>query len=171
MMIILVAVTICACGLTNDKNCKTAESIKFETAVLSEVEFKNSDTVTLSQECNNVQIEGTIEAMTAAQKNAYGVSDVSHVVVIEITFDKERTLSYFELNGNVTKVFSTNPEDENYVGSLTDLLDNESGEDAYSKLILSANTKEYKLLTRYTDGHESEIIVKISATLATAESE
>lgn len=167
----IVAVCVCACGMQAGNNCKTAESLKLETVTLSEVEFKNSDTVTLSQECDSVEISGTIDAMSAAQQSVYGVAEVTHVVSLNITFDKERTISYFEIKGSTTKVFSTNSEDENYVGSITDLLDSESGEDAYANLILSANTKEYTLTAKYSDGHESVVTIKINATLATAEAE
>lgn len=165
------ALCMCACGVTAGGECKSAEAVKLETVMLSEVEFKNSDTVTLSQECDDVEIDGTIDAMTAAQKTVYGVAEVTHVVALNITFDKERTISYFEIKGSTTKVFSTNSEDANYVGSITDLLDSESGEDAYANLILSANTKEYTLTVKYSDGHQSEISIKINATLATAEVE
>ena len=168
---LIIAVLFCACGMTPNNECKTAESIKLETVMLSEVEFKNSDTVLLNQECDNVEISGSIDAMTAAQKSVYGLNDVSHVVALNITFDKERTIDYFKIQGEITKVFSTNNTVENYVGSITDLLDNKQGEDAYANLILSAKTKEYTLTTKYTDGHESEITIKINATLASAESE
>lgn len=165
---VLISVCICACGLKTANECKTTEAVKLETVMLSEVEFKNSETVTLNQECDDIEISGTIDAMTAAQKSVYGTSDVTHVVALKITFDKERTISYFEIKGETTKVYSTNSEDLNYVGSISDLLDSESDEDAYCYLILSASTKEYELTSKYTDGTTSEIDVEIKATLLTA---
>ena len=36
---------------------------------------------------------------------------------------------------------------------------------------ISANTKDYTLTTKYTDGHTSQIKIKINATLATSEVE
>ena len=57
------------------------------------------------------------------------------------------------------------------MGSLTDLLDNESGEDAYCNLVLSANTKNYSITAKYSDGHEVQITLEITATLATAQVE
>lgn len=168
---LLIMTSVCACGKNGNRECKTAEEVKLETVVLNEVEFNNGETVSLKQSCGDVEITGTIDAMTDAQKSVFGNADTTHVVSLKITFDKERTLDYFEIKGNVTKVYSTNSNDANYVGAITDLLDNESGEDAYSNLILSANTKNYVLTAKYSDGHESEIKIKVSATLATAESE
>ena len=84
---------------------------------------------------------------------------------------KERTLKTFEIKGNVTKVYSTDNTVENYTGTLTELLDSSEDEDAYTKLVLSANTKEYELTAIYTDGTTSEISIDISATLAEASAE
>ena len=131
--------------------------------MLSEVEFENAKTVSIEQDSSVFTISGTIDAMSESQKTTFGVDEVTHVFVIKLTFDRERTLSYFELKGNTTKVYSTNSDDENYVGPLTDLLDNEEGEDAY--------TKEYSLTVKYTDDTESRIQVKVVATLATATEE
>ena len=54
---------------------------------------------------------------------------------------------------------------------ITELLDNESGEDAFCYLVLSANTKEYEFTAKYTDGVESVFKMKIEATLSSAKSE
>ena len=171
----MLTLSVVACGgggTTNNNNeCKVAEKVELTKATLSEVEFENAETVKLEQDCENVTISGKVEAMSDSQKSAYGVEDVTHAVAVKFTFDKERTLSSFEIKGNTTKVFSDDSTDENYVGALTDLLDNESGEDAYTKLILSANTKEYKLTAVYTDNSESVITLKIDATLASATAE
>lgn len=171
VLLAIVFIMACACGNLGGQDCATAEKVKLQNVVLNEVEFTNSDTVTLIQECDDVRIGGTISAMTDAQKNVYGTNDVTHVVALNVLFDKERTLSYVELKGNVTKVYSTNSEDANYVGKLTDLLDNESGEDAFSNIILSANSKNYTITAKYTDGHSSTINIIINATLVTAEAE
>ena len=109
--------------------------------------------------------------MSESQKSAYGVEEVTHVAVVKFVFDKEKTLSSFKIKGNTTKVFSDDNTEDNYVGSLTDLLDSETGEDAYTYLILSANTKDYTLTAKYNDDSESVIKVKITATLANATAE
>ena len=168
LMVVLVPVIVCACDLNNNSNCGTKEKLTLQNVVLSEVEFKNSENVSLKQSCSNVEVGGVIDAMTDAEKAVFGSEDVSHIIAVNLTFDKERTLSYLEIKGNKTKVYSTNQEDENYVGSLTDILDNESGEDAYCGLILSANTKNYQLTIKYTDGYESVVKIEINATLAEA---
>ena len=93
------------------------------------------------------------------------------MIVVKFEFDKERTIDSFTIRGDVTKVYSTNKNDENYVGSLSSLLDNKDGEDAYCNLILSANTKEYTLISKYSDDTTSEIKLKINATLVTAVAE
>lgn len=169
--VLIVAVVVCACGFNNNSSCKSNEKIKLQTVVLNEVEFKNSDNVSFNQKCDEIEISGVIDAMSSAEKSVFGVQDVTHVVAVNLTFDKERTLSYLEIKGNNTKVYSTNSDDENFSGNLTDILDNETGEDAYCGLILSANTKNYQLTIKYTDGHESILKIKIDATLAEAVSE
>lgn len=174
--VFMLSFSLVACGNSNndkddDKNCSVAEKVELGKVTFNEVEFENAETVKLEQECDEVEIKGTIEAMTASQKSAYGVEDVTHVAVVKFTFDKERTLSSFEIKGNTIKVFATDSTVENYTGSLTDLLDNESGEDAYTYLVLSANTKNYELKAKYTDDTESVIKVEIEATLATASAE
>lgn len=167
--------SLVACGKNGGgdtgKECSVAEKVELGKTMLGEVEFENSDEVELKQDCETVTISGTIDAMSDSQKSAYGVEDVTHVAVVKFVFDKERTLSSFEIKGNTTKVFSDDETKENYVGSLTELLDNEAGEDAYTYLVLSANTKEYTLTTVYTDDTESVISLKINATLATATAE
>lgn len=171
VLTLFVMVGASACNFMSNNECKTAEKLELSSAVINEVEFKNGDNVSLKQECKEVFVEGQIDAISEAQKSAFGQSDVTHVVVLKMTFDKERTLDSVEIKGANTKVFSTNPEDENYAGGLTDLLDNESGEDAYCNLVLSANTKNYSITAKYSDGHESQITIEITASLATAQVE
>ncbi len=164
-----IAVFSCACSLGG--KCEFAEKVELTSAVLSEVEFENADTVTLKQDCENVSIGGSIAAMSQAQKNAYGNSEVGHVVVLKLVFDKERTLDGFEIKGEQTKVFGNDSTVENYVGTLSSILDNESGEDAYVNLILSAATKNYELVAKYTDESTRKINISIEATLVEAAAE
>ncbi len=171
MLACLTMIFAVACGNLGAKECSTAETVTLQNATLGEVEFTNSDTVTLQQNCDNIEIGGTIEAMTAAQKSTYGVQSVTHAVTLKIEFDKQRTLDSVEVKGGVTKVYSSNSGDANYSGSLTDFLDSETGEDAYANLILSAQTKDYTITAKYTDNKESKLNIKISATLATADAE
>lgn len=172
LLIVTALIGLNACSFLNlGNNCKTAEKVELASTVLSEVEFNNSEQCSLIQECKDVEISGQIDAMSDAQKNAFALKDVTHVVVLKMTFDKERTLDSVAIKGENTKVYSTNKNDENYSGSLTDLLDNKSGEDAYCYLILAANTKNYSITAKYTDGHTSQISIKISATLVTAQVE
>ncbi len=171
MLLIITSVLFVACGNKtpmNNKKDEISEKISLSTAMLGEVEFANAETVELKQEGETVTISGKIDAMSASQKNAYGVEDITHVVTTKIVFDKERTLKTFKIVGNTTKVYSSDNSEEGYVGSLTDLLDSEEGEDAYCNLILSAQTKSYTLKTIYTDNTERTITVKIEATLASA---
>ena len=175
-LVCLISISIISCGNTikgggGGGSNGPSEKIELTKAMLSEVEFENAKTVSIEQDSSVFTISGTIDAMSESQKTTFGVDEVTHVFVIKLTFDRERTLSYFELKGNTTKVYSTNSDDENYVGPLTDLLDNEEGEDAYTILILSANTKEYSLTVKYTDDTESRIQVKVVAALATATEE
>lgn len=165
IFVTIVSICFVACGKSETK---IAEKITLAKTVLSEVEFENSDKVKLEQESSNVVINGEIEAMSKAQSSAFGVSDVSHVVVIKFMFDDERTIDSFEIKGDVTKVYSTDKTQENFVGLLSELLDNEPSEDAYCNLILSANTKNYTLTCKYTDGTTSVINLKIQADLVTA---
>lgn len=171
MFVFVLAFTLVACGEKNNKDnekCDTAEKISLTTATIGEVEFDNADTVKLEQDCDEVVVSGKIDSMSASQKAAYGVEDITHVFAVKFEFDKERTLKTFEIKGKTTKVYSTDNTLENYVGSLTDLLDSSGDEDAYAKLVLSANTKEYKLKSVYTDGTISEISIDVSAALAEA---
>ena len=174
MLLMVTSVLFVACGnktpMNNDKN-QISEKVSLSSAMLGEVEFTNADTVKLKQDGETVTISGKIDAMSASQKNAYGVEDITHVVTTKIVFDKERTLQTFKIIGNTTKVYSSDSGEEGYVGSLTDLLDSEEGEDAYCNLILSAQTKSYTLKAIYTDKTERTITVKIEATLATATAE
>ena len=173
----LLVTTILSFGLiacnatTNDDNPKTKkmlETFELSTATLGDVEFENSDTVKLDKKDNEYVVSGSINAMSESQVVVYGVDEVTHVVSLKLTFDKERTISSFEIDGKITKVYSDNKNVENYVGSLSDLLDNEDGEDAFCYLVLSANTKEYEFKVTYTDKTTSEFSLKINATLATA---
>ena len=167
-LMILLSVGFVACG-SND--CKVKETVSLAKTVLGEVEFENSDKVTLKQDCDKVVIGGSIDAMSAAELSEFGVEDVTHVVVLKFMFDKEKTIDSFEIKGAMTKVYSTDETQENFAGSITDLLDNEADEDAFTYLVLSANTKEYTLTSKYTDGTSSVLNVVIEATLVSAEAE
>jgi len=158
-----------ACG--KQKCQQTPEKVELTNAMLGEIQFENGDGVKLKTDCNTVTVQGTINVMSDSQKNVYGVDDVTHVVVLKFKFDTERTISKFEIKGNVTKVYADDKNVNGYAGSLSELLDNESGEDAYCNLILSANTSEYILTSTYTDGQVSTVKVKIIATLATTSAE
>lgn len=147
------------------------EKITLAKTILGEVEFENNDKVKIDRKEDEWIVSGEIEAMSAAQKYAFGVDGVTHMVVLKFLFDDERTIDYFKIQGETTKVYSTNKNDENYVGSISGLLDNESGEDAFCYLILSANTKEYNLTARYTDGVEFVSKITIDATLVSAKDE
>lgn len=168
VLMIILSIFIVSCG--QDK-LKVGETVSLDKTVLSEVEFENSEKVKLKQMDSEFEISGEIEAMSLSQKSAFGVNDVTHVVVIKFMFDKERTIDTFEIKGDVTKVYSTDKTKENYVGSISGLLDNESGDDAYCYLILSANTKTYTLTSTYTDSTSSKITLNINATLVTASEE
>ena len=167
-LMIMLAFGLVACG-SND--CKVKETVTLAKTVLGEVEFENGDQVTLKQDCDKVVIGGNIDAMSAAELSEFGVEDVTHVVVLKFMFDKEKTIDSFEIKGAVTKVYSTDETQENYAGSITDLLDNDADEDAFTYLVLSANTKEYTLTSKYTDGTSSVLSVVIDATLVLAEAE
>lgn len=171
MFSFLIAVSLVACGSKPEKGNSVPEKIELSKVVLSEVEFENANTVKLEQKDSTVTVSGTIDAMSASQKNAFGVQDVTHVVALKMTFDKEKTLKSFEIKGDKTKVFSENSSDDNYAGSLSELLDNEASEDAYTNLVLSANTKEYTLTAKYTDESTSAVKVVVKATLAVASAE
>jgi hypothetical protein len=171
IFVIFLGFVALVCVACEKKYVMTKEKISLAKTVLSEVEFENSEKVKLSQQDDEWIVSGEIESMSAAQKNAFGVDDVTHVVVVKFEFDKERTIDYFKIEGETTKVYSSNKDDKNYVGSLTELLDNDSSEDAFCYLILSANTKEYKLVSKYTDDVESEIKLKIEASLVSASAE
>lgn len=169
---LMISIFAVACGSKPaEKSCEVAEKVELSKTVLSEVEFENADTVKIKQDCDEVVVSGTIEKMSDSQKATYGVEEVTHVAVVKFVFDKERTLESFEIKGNTTKVFSTDETVENYTGKLSELLDNEAGEDAFTTLILSAHTKNYELKSVYTDGTESLIKLKIEATLANANAE
>lgn len=157
-----------ACG---NNSSKVAEKITLAKTILSEVEFENSEKVKLEQNDDQVKITGEIEAMSDAQKSAYGVDGVTHTVVVKFEFDKEKTIDSFKIKGDVTKVYSTDKNDEFYVDSISSLLDNESSDDAFCYLILSANTKSYVLTASYSDSTKSEIKLTIDANLVTAKTE
>ena len=165
---VMISFVFVACG-SND--CKVKETVTLAKTILGEVEFENSENVTLKQDCEKVIVSGSIDAMSAAESSEFGKDDVTHVVVLKFMFDKEKTIDSFEIKGGVTKVYSTDEKDENYVGSISELLDNEADEDAYTYLVLSANTKEYTLTSGYTDGTKSIINLSIEATLASAKAE
>lgn len=174
VIILISTFGLVACEMTKSDNANqntkntVAERIELNKATLGDVEFDNAETVKIDKNGNEFIVSGTISAMSESQKLAFGVEDVTHVVVLKYTFDKEKTISSFEIKGKTTKVFSTNKDVENYVGSISDLLDSESGEDAYTYLVLSANTKNYTLKSTYSDKTTSEVKVTINATLATS---
>ncbi len=168
VMLGFVSLVCISCG----KNViESNEKITLAKTVLGEVEFENNDKVKIDKNEDVWVISGEIEAMSPAQKSAFGVDEVTHMVVLKFLFDDERTIDYFKIQGETIKVYSTDKNDENYVGSISSLLDNESGEDAFCYLILSANTKEYNLTARYTDGVEFVSKIKIDATLVSAKDE
>lgn len=164
----LVMVACTACGSNEDK---FPEKVELSAAMIKEIEFENDEAVKLEQKDNSVKITGTINKMSKSQKQAFGDENATHVVVIKVNFDKERTLSYFKLKGEKTKVYSDDASVENYTGKISDLLDSEDGEDAYCNLILSASTPKYELTIKYTDGETVNMTVEIVATLATATAE
>lgn len=166
---VLLMVLISACG--NTRKMAVAEKIELAETVLNEVEFSNSEKVKIENLNDVYSITGEIEALSAAQISAFGLEDVTHAVVVKFIFDKERTIDTFEIKGQLTKVYSTDKNVQNYVGSLSSILDNEEGEDAFCYLILSANTKEYTLTAKYSDSTESTILLKINARLVTAVAE
>ena len=159
------------CVACEKKNLMSKEKISLAKTVFGEVEFENSEKVKLENNDGEWIVSGEIESISIAQKSEYGVEDVSHVVVLKFVFDNERTIDYFKIDGKTVKVFSTDKNDAGYVGSISELLDNEPGEDAFCYLILSANTKEYSLTSKYTDGTESVVNLIIEATLSTAKAE
>ena len=168
LLVFMASFSLVACG---ENDCKVKETVTLAKTVLGEVEIENSESVTLKQDCEKVVVGGQIEAMSLAESSEFGKEDVTHVVVLKFEFDKEKTVDSFEIKGEITKVYSTDEKDENYVGSITELLDNEADEDAFTYLVLSANTKEYTLTSEYTDGTTSTIKVVIDATLVSAKTE
>ena len=168
---LFMGLVLIGCSISGYNNCKTPEKVELKKVVLNEVEFENGEAVSLSQECDEVVIKGTIDAMTTAQKSAFGDGKTTHMVAIKITFDKERTLDQVEIKGEKIKVYATDKNVENYVGSLTELLDNDKGDDASCDLVLSANTKNYTIKAIYTDDKENDLKIKIDATLATSSEE
>lgn len=165
---VLVSIFLVAC---KKESKEYSEKISLAKTMIGEVEFENSDKVKLDDNENEWVVSGEIESMSSAQKSAFGVDSVTHVVVLKFEFDDERTIDYFKIKGETTKVYSTNKDDENYVGSISELLDSESSEDAFCYLILSANTKNYELTAKYTDDVENVINLKITATLVSASAE
>ena len=162
-----------ACGNQNNNNNNNnntviAEKIELSTATLDDIEFENDENSKINKEGNTYKVSGTIAAMSESQKTAFGVDDVTHVVSLKFIFDKEKTISTFKIQGETTKVFSVEENVENYVGSITDLLDSEENEDAYCYLILSANTSKYTFTATYSDKTSSIVKLDINATLATA---
>ena len=169
VLVIVAILTFVGCGKENNKN-DVAESVELTTATFGEIEFENGDSVNLKQKADVVTVSGVIDKMSESQKMEFGVEDVDYVIVLKFKFDKERTLEQFEIKGEKTKVYSTDDSVENYAGAITDLLDSEGGEDAFTYLILSAHTKNYELKTKYNDQTESVIKLNITASLAESES-
>ena len=168
-VMVFAIVFVSACG--NTSNSAVAEKIERAETVLNEVEFSNSDKMKIENKNEVYEVTGEIEALSAAQIAAFGLEDVTHAIVVKFIFDKERTIDSFEIKGNLTKVYSTDKNVANYVGSLSSILDNEEGEDAFCYLILSANTKEYVLTSKYSDSTKSTVGLKITARLVTAVAE
>lgn len=179
LCVVFVAVVLClgfvsckSSGNNNQSgNSAVAEKVTLEKSVINEVEFENSKSVKIDQDSNIVTVSGTIDAMSDSQKSVFNEESSTHVVCLKFAFDKERTLSKFEIKGSKSKVFADDKNVENYAGKISDLFDSEPGEDAYSNLVLSANVNEYSLISTYTDGTKSTIKLKIVATLATATAE
>lgn len=172
VLMICVSFSFVCCGKANRADGKLpAEKVSLAKVMISDVEFENSKSTEIKQEGSKYTISGTIDSMSKSQKIAFGSDEVTHVVALKFTFDKERTISAFEIAGNEVKVYSDDKKVKNYVGSISELLDSEEGEDAYCNLVLSANTKSYRLKSTYSDGTESTIEVEIAATLATAKAE
>ena len=171
VFVIFLGFVALVCIACEKKDLMTKEKISLAKTVLNEVEFENSEKVKLNQQDNKWIVSGEIESMLVAQKSSFGVDGVTHIVVLKFEFDNERTIDYFKIDGENVKVFSTEKNVEGYVGSISELLDNEPGEDAFCYLVLSANTKEYDLISRYTDGTESVVSLKIEATLSSANAE
>ena len=173
-MILSLTLFMCLCLIScgtktdNHSNNAVAEKIELIKATLDDVEFENAETVKIDKENSIYKVKGTITAMSKSQKTAFGVEDATHFVALKFTFDKEKTISAFEIKGNTTKVYADNKNVENYVGSITELLDNDEKEDAFCYLILSANTKTYTFTSTYSDKTTSTVKLTIDATLATA---
>lgn len=174
LSIFLCALAVCfnfaACNKNENSN-KSGESVSLAETVIDEISFENSDATKISSDGKTYTISGKIEKMSDAQKNAFGVEDVSHVVCLKFVFDREKTLDNFEIVGAERKVFSTDKSVKNYAGSLSDLLDNNDGEDAYCFLVLSAATKKYDLICNYSDRSSSVVVLNIEASLVSAEEE
>jgi len=178
---LLFCITFISCGSKNNNNSNNndnnnqqvtiSEKVELSKAMISDVEFENDDGVKIDKNGDTFTVSGIITAMSDSQKTAFGVDDVTHTVALKFTFDKEKTISTFEIKGNTTKVFSVDENVENYVGSITDLLDNEDNEDAYCHLVLSANTKNYTFKATYSDKSTSIIKLNVDATLATSTEE
>ena len=162
---IFISFNFVACG---EKKTVIAEKLTLAKTMIGEVEFQNGDGVKIEQEENKWIIDGKIEVMSDAQKAAFGSQDATHVFVVKLLFDKERTIDYLKIKGEITKVYSTDKNDEGYVDSISNILDNEDGEDAFVYLILSANTKSYGLDVKYTDGKSVELEIDVKAMLVTA---
>ena len=171
MVLVFVMGGFIACGRKSNNDESVSEQIELTSATLGEVEFENSDAVELKQESNVVVVSGKIDKMSNSQKMEFGVEDVTHVVVLKVKFDEERTIDTFEIKGEKTKVYSTDESVENYAGSISELLDSSDGEDAYVNLVLSANTKEYQLTSKYNDETKSVVKISIVASLVGGDSE
>ena len=124
--LIFISSIFVACG---EKSNSFSENIALGKTIIGEVEFENSEEVKLEKNDSGWSVSGEIESMSPAQKSAFGVDDVSHVVVLKFTFDKERTIDYFKIKGETTKVYSTDKTVDGYVGSISDLIDSEDSED------------------------------------------
>lgn len=154
------------CG-KNQNNNEEKEKIELSDVYIGEISFENSKNVKLDEKDDTYVVSGKIDAMSKSQKNAFGDDNISHVVALKLTFNKEKTISKVVIKGNKTKTYSSDENDADYAGKLTDLLDNEEGEDAYCNLVLAASTKQYEIICSYSDKSESTVKLKIEASLVT----
>ena len=138
--------------------------------------YMNNELISHIQDYGTISVSNKVIEISISTYNFMIEKDRVTVTYLEpkenkFVFDKERTIDTFEIKGQLTKVYSTDKNVQNYVGSLSSILDNEDGEDAFCYLILSANIKDYTLTAKYSDSTSSVVKVKIDARLVTAVSE
>ena len=166
-IILLLICVLCSFGCSENSSPNAfAEDIELVDCMIDEFEFENADTVDLCKTENGWVVSGSIDPMTPSQISAYGKENVKHIISIKFAFDKERTIDAFKIESEEnTQVYSTDEDVTNYVGSISDLLDNESGEDAFCYLVLPANISEYTFSATYTDSTTAQIKLIIDAEL------